>query len=241
MANGVDTRLLVVGDLHGADKALEQLLARIDLQDSDQFVFLGDYVNGWPDAANLIDRLICLSKTYNCTFLKGNHDLWWGDWLESGIVGQGWLDNKGETTLSSYPVVNEQVKKEHLLFYRSLKNYYTDDMGRLFVHGGFTAMGGPTKEPSEHVFFNDRTLIEVAMSTKRDIDPESPMYPKRLALFSEIYIGHTPTINYSSTHPIHAVNLWAMDTGASKGGRVSMLDVVTKRTWQSDKVADLYS
>jgi serine/threonine protein phosphatase 1 len=72
------------------------------------------------------------------------------------------------------------------------------------------------------------------------IKKESVLYPKRLKLFSEIYIGHTPTLHYDSFEPMNAVNVWNIDTGAAFNGRLSILDVESKKFWQSDVVQNLY-
>ena len=41
------SRTLVVGDIHGGLKALEQALERANVTDKDKLIFLGDYVDGW--------------------------------------------------------------------------------------------------------------------------------------------------------------------------------------------------
>ena len=68
-------RTLVIGDIHGGLRALKQLLETLDLQASDQLIFLGDYVDGWSEAAQVIDFLINLQDQYSCVFIKGNHDI----------------------------------------------------------------------------------------------------------------------------------------------------------------------
>ena len=40
-------RTYVIGDIHGAQKALEQAIKRAALQKDDKLIFLGDYVDGW--------------------------------------------------------------------------------------------------------------------------------------------------------------------------------------------------
>jgi serine/threonine protein phosphatase 1 len=65
-------------------------------------------------------------------------------------------------------------------------------------------------------------------------------YPKRLRLFHEIYIGHTPTINYGVSEPMKAASVWNVDTGAAFTGRLSALNIDTKRYFQSDVVRTLY-
>ena len=68
----------------------------------------------------------------------------------------------------------------------------------------------------------------------------SKFYPSRLKHYSEIFIGHTPTINYFVMHPMNAANVWNIDTGAAFTGRLSAVDVVTKDIFQSDILPDLY-
>lgn len=45
------SREITIGDIHGGLKALEQLIDKINVQNEDQLIFLGDYVDGWPESA----------------------------------------------------------------------------------------------------------------------------------------------------------------------------------------------
>ena len=72
------------------------------------------------------------------------------------------------------------------------------------------------------------------------IEKDSVFYPKRLKLFNEIYIGHTPTVNYKIDVPMHKANVWNIDTGAAFMGKIACLDIETKEFWQSDIVQTLY-
>ena len=47
-----------IGDIHGGLKALIQVLNKLEIKDGDTLIFLGDYVDGWSDAANTIRFLI---------------------------------------------------------------------------------------------------------------------------------------------------------------------------------------
>ena len=66
-----------------------------------------------------------------------------------------------------------------------------------------------------------------------------PYYPKRLTLYKEIYIGHTPTLNYGSVQPMCRHHIWNLDTGAGFIGRVTLMDIETKEYWQSDPVVEM--
>jgi serine/threonine protein phosphatase 1 len=79
------------------------------------------------------------------------------------------------------------------------------------------------------------------MAADASLSPDSIRYPKRLKHFHEIFIGHTPTQKYGQETPIHAMNLWNLDTGAAFKGRLTAMDVDTKIYWQSEPVWMLYS
>jgi len=51
-------RTLVIGDIHGAPRALIQVLQRADIQHDDFLIFLGDYADGWSETPELLDFLI---------------------------------------------------------------------------------------------------------------------------------------------------------------------------------------
>ena len=50
-------RLLVLGDIHGAAKALTQVLERSNFDPTgDRIIFLGDVADGWSETPAAIDR-----------------------------------------------------------------------------------------------------------------------------------------------------------------------------------------
>jgi len=233
-------RTLVIGDIHGGLKGLVQLLERAEVTNKDILIFLGDYVDGWSESAQVIQHLIDLSKTNNCVFVKGNHDAWCEQWLESGFVNEVWFNHGGKETIESYSDFSKEEKKVHLNFFEDLDMYHIDDQKRLFVHAGFTSMHGVEKEFNVQIFYFDRTLWEMALTMDKRIEKHSKLYPKRLKHYFEIYIGHTPTTNYFKMHPMNAVNVWNVDTGAAFIGRLSAIDIETKEVFQSDILKDLY-
>lgn len=238
--NDIVPRTFAIGDIHGALKALEQLMNRIDLQPGERLIFLGDYVDGWSQSAQVIDYLVALGKTHDCIFIRGNHDAWCEAWLGGGIADTEWLHHGGLETVKSYDAVSAPQKARHEAFFSDMRNYYVDAANRLFVHAGFSSMHGPAGEYYESNFLWDRTLWEMALAVDKKIRRNSKLYPKRLLLFDEIFIGHTPTLNYDTDQPMHACNIWNIDTGAGFNGRLTAMDVDTKEYWQSDPVQQLY-
>jgi len=234
-------RTFAIGDIHGGLQALQQLLEIIVIKKEDQFIFLGDYVDGWSESAQTIEFLIELQKNYNCIFIKGNHDVYCENWLAKGEVSENWYGHGGEHTIKSYLEYSKKDKLKHLRFLKTMKLYYVDAKNRLFIHAGFTSMHGPYKEVYESNYNWDRTLWETALSTDKNMNKNSIFYPKRLKLFREIYIGHTPTTNYGFNIPMQGCNVWNLDTGAAFMGKLSAIDIDTKEIFQSDIVQLLYS
>jgi serine/threonine protein phosphatase 1 len=59
-------------------------------------------------------------------------------------------------------------------------------------------------------------------------------------LYSEIYIGHTPTTRIKETIPVNKACVWNIDTGAAFVGPLTILDIETKNYWQSEPLPQLY-
>ncbi|MEO7984001.1 MAG: metallophosphoesterase [Bacteroidota bacterium] len=233
-------RTFVIGDIHGGLKALLQVLERAFVTDDDLLIFLGDYVDGWSQSAPAVQYLINLSEKQSCIFIKGNHDVWCEEWLRTGTADSKWLIHGGQSTVESYSGLGDAARQQHLNFFEQMKMYYVDEQNRLFIHAGFTSMHGPAQEFYSSNYAWDRTLWEVALTMNKRIKRDSVLFPKRLKLFDEIYIGHTPTLYYNTATPMQGCNVWNIDTGAAFTGRLTIMDIDTKKFCQSDPLPQLY-
>jgi serine/threonine protein phosphatase 1 len=233
-------RKLVIGDIHGGLRALHQIMDRAKVTTDDTLIFLGDYVDGWSESPQVLDYLIELRKKQNCIFIKGNHDDLVLQWLEESKDNLEWYKHGGEATVLAYDTVSETKKKLHIEFLQSLQDYYLDEQNRLFIHAGFTNMNGIDYEYFPKLFYWDRTLWETALALDTAIPKESFLYPKRLKLYDEIYIGHTPVSKIEQTIPIQKACIWNIDTGAAFNGPLTIMDVDTKEFWQSEPLNELY-
>jgi serine/threonine protein phosphatase 1 len=234
-------RTFAIGDIHGGLKALIQVLNQLQVTEKDTLIFMGDYVDGWSESAQVIDFLINLSEKIDCIFIKGNHDVWCENWLkDQSDVNPTWYLHGGKETIDSYEGFTIDEKNEHLKFLENLKMYHLDTENRLFLHAGFTSMHGVERETYPHKFCTDRTLWEMALAMDHKIEKSSSNYPRRLQHYSEIYIGHTPTTNFGETAPMNAINIWNVDTGAAFKGKITALNINTKAYFQSDELPMLY-
>jgi len=234
------SRTLVIGDIHGGLRALHQLFERANISQKDTLIFLGDFVDGWSESPKVLDFLIALNTKNNCVFIRGNHDELLLEWLENSKDNLQWYQHGGEATVLAYTNVDFETKQKHILFLKNLQNYYLDEQNRLFIHAGFTNMNGIAYEYFPKLFYWDRTLWETALSLDTSIPIDSLFYPRRLKLYDEIYIGHTPVTRIGKTIPIQKACVWNLDTGAAFKGPLTIMDVDTKEFWQSEPLNELY-
>ena len=221
-------RRFVIGDIHGAYKALKQCLQRGEFdREKDILISLGDICDGWPDTSQCFDELLTIK---NLTLIVGNHDLWLIDWLENGTKEEIWLVNGGQATLDSYP--HGIPETHHHLLKKSMDYYLLE--GKLFVHAGIFPTV-PIEEQTRETFCWDRKLATIAL-LNLELFGESIICKE----YESVYIGHTPIHKEGYLKPIQSGNVWLMDTGAGWTGVLSMMDIDTGEYFCSDPVPTLY-
>jgi len=233
-------RTLVIGDIHGALVALQQVLERAAVTQSDRIVFLGDYADGWSQTPQVIDFLMQFRQTHDCIFMRGNHDELLWQWLNGADENVLWNKHGGGVTIQAYENIGTEHRKRHIDFLQSLQDYHLDENNRLFVHAGFTSLHGVALEHFPRLLYWDRTLWETALALDPNMKPDDLSYPRRLLLYKEIYIGHTPVTRIGQTVPVKRGNVWNVDTGAAFHGPLTIMDIETKQFWQSDPLPQLY-
>ncbi len=151
-------RLYGVGDLHGHDALLVEMLAAIE-QDIASYraaenivVFLGDLIDRGPDSAAVVERLRTLAGSYKSVFLTGNHeevlvrildgdDTLVGDWLRFGGLECAHSYGLEPTRLKTLgdvragKAIREAIPLAHQNFLRSFADSFSAG-DYLFVHAG---------------------------------------------------------------------------------------------------------
>lgn len=245
----------VIGDIHGEYDALIQCLQKANFDyNNDTLISLGDVVDRGPKSYFVIEELL---KIKNLIPVKGNHDQVFKHWIDTGIHMFQWLHGGTETRVSYLLKekniddddvnINQSLSKldipeSHVKFFESQLDYYLDSKDRLFVHGGFDR-DYPLSEQDDNTFLWDRDLWNKALTCSKGQNLRT------IEGFSEIYIGHTPTLHWKGfiddefgnkkmgdiNYPMNSGGVWNMDTGACfTGGRLSMMNVNTKELFQSD-------
>ncbi|PHS28251.1 MAG: hypothetical protein COA84_01740 [Robiginitomaculum sp.] len=159
------TVIYAIGDIHGRDDLLAELIALINKDLSATcnsketcMVFLGDYVDRGLGSKAVIDTLLILEAETNgawrnTIFLKGNHEEALLHFLEEPEFGRKWLEHGGTETLISYGVdaavkrtgkavwkktaedLKHALGKDHIAFLRHLR-LCMEAGDYVFVHAG---------------------------------------------------------------------------------------------------------
>ena len=220
----------VVGDIHGAHKALVQCLERSKFDSKkDLLISLGDICDGWPEVDKVIDELLLIK---HFKVVLGNHDEWALRWMKDGWKGFEWVSQGGTATLESYHHDRKNVPKTHLALLGAAVPFLELD-NKLFVHGGFDP-GLDMAQQDLQLLMWDRDLFADAVTTSKK-DPKH-----RYGKWEDIFIGHTPSQIYKTLEPIHACNVWGLDTGGGWSGKLTLMDIDNHEYWQSDLVPTLY-
>lgn len=249
-------RTLVMGDIHGAARALEQCLERSTFKnENDLLIQVGDVVDGFADAYTCIEILLSMK---NLIALKGNHDDWFLEFIRTGYHPASW-DYGGKATALSYLKLTDRerliqrrregyktvldpkdIPQPHRQFFEDQLLYHIDSENNCYVHAGFNRFLSFAQQQPD-TFYWDRELWLAALEyqTMKRLNPGIGPFIN-VSDFHEIYIGHTPTMNWNTDKPMRAVNVLNIDTGARQGGKLTIMDVRTKEYWQSDVVEELY-
>lgn len=227
------SRTLVLGDVHGAYRALEQVFAGAGVTPTDQIIFLGDVADGWPQTRDCVEFLRDWSERGNLVHLLGNHDDWMVDWFRHPAKSPSiWLTQGGRATIESYEQW-ELVPEAHKGFMNDARlHYIQEDRGtrRLFAHADWVPELVPEKQ-TKHTLIWGRRLVTKALRGDDPVIPE----------VDEAYFGHTSVVRATDDdQPVRGGNVWCVDTGAGWSGRLTLMDVETKECWQSDPVSELY-
>ncbi|KUG09587.1 metallophosphoesterase [Solirubrum puertoriconensis] len=216
----------VLGDIHGAYRALVQVLERSPFRPGvDRLIHLGDVADGWPETPACVELLLSIP---NSIWLQGNHDAWAAEWLASGAspdeVNMSWFLQGGKATYDAYlQGPTERPQQHYQAFFAQQRPYFEDDLGNLYVHAGYNPKQPVAEQPTRDLIWT------------RDLWRQH----QQALGYQECFIGHTPTWPDSPV-PTQRANVWNLDQGAAYGGRLSLLNVRTKAFVQSDVVRELY-
>jgi serine/threonine protein phosphatase 1 len=240
----------VIGDIHGNVTSFLQCLKQCEFDyQRDTLIQLGDVVDGGEFVYECIEELL---KIKNLIAIRGNHEAWLLEFLKSSFHPAQWASG-AISTAKSYALHSSKqliykyngygfkvslnpndIPLHHQVFFEKQLLYYIDQNNNLFIHGGFSRFQ-PLKDQRPEVFYWDRTLWQEALHWQIKKRYEGEVEPFYVAEnFTNIFIGHSTTLTWGLNTPLKAAHIYNLDTGSGKNGRLTIMDVHTKKFWQSD-------
>lgn len=229
-------RLYIVGDVHGRDDLLGDLLHQIDQDlttappsDPVRLVFVGDYVDRGEQSRQVLERVYELSRdpALKVTCLKGNHEELLLNFIDAPHENFAWLDHGGLVTLASYGV-STPLRRRGQRDFGGLAAEFADRLG---AHRAFIE-GLPLSLRVGNVFVSHAGL--------------DPTFPLEDQPAESLLWGHPSFLDYGAPDNVVAVHgHWAsetidlgpnrigVDTGAYLSGRLTALGVDRERGYWS--------
>jgi|694.fasta_scaffold13587_9 serine/threonine protein phosphatase 1 len=204
-------RTVAIGDIHGHLAALNALVDLIDLTPSDTLVLLGDYIDRGPQSAQVIQRIIDLSKQYRVIAIRGNHEEMLLQALKNEWYYNTWMSNGGDVALESYGGGVDLIPESHLDFLDQLPLVHELDH-HFFVHASFT--------PNRRL---DEQLPNDTLWGSLD-DVTHCHFSGKIAV-----VGHTPQFTQKI---LDRGYLKCLDTACGFGGVLTAYDLVNETIWQ---------
>ncbi len=228
-------RIIAIGDIHGIIEPVNKLLEKIDIQNDDLIIFLGDYIDRGPYSKEVMDRMIELSVLYkNIIFLRGNHeDMFLGSIGYEAFISNinTWLYNGGTSTLKSYGMKSDEIvrlvslwddyeryrlitryiPKSHIEFIKSTE-MWVESENYFFCHAGVR----PDKTIEE-----GKKDIESLLWIREHLNYDKFKWEKT------VVCGHTPLQSV-----LIKDKLICVDTGLYYFGVLSAIDVLHKKIFQ---------
>lgn len=226
-----NTRVYAIGDIHGRADLLRRLLKTIAADAASTchkcvLVTLGDYVDRGPDSAEVLELLSTLAthpvlSTFECHFLKGNHDHMMEQFLRGNDPRKTWLKNGGRDTLASYGV--EDTSADSTAEGELLDDALQEQALRLIPthHRRFLYALRLTHREGDYVFAHAgiRPGVPLAEQSADDVMWIRAPFLRSEANFGAIIVhGHTP-----SDVPHILKNRIAVDTRAWVSGTLTAL------------------
>jgi serine/threonine protein phosphatase 1 len=131
---------------------LDYLFTQEKINEKDQLIFTGDYIDRGDNSPGVVQRLIDLRKELPKTiFLRGNHEAMFLGHLRlpGGLFGSDFLHNGGNATLKQY----KDIPVSHTFFIQNT-NLVVETDDYYFVHAGFNQFF-----PIEEQFYEDLIWI----------------------------------------------------------------------------------
>lgn len=221
-------RTLCIGDIHGCYQALRTLVTKIPIQDYDEVITLGDYIDRGPESREVMDWLVERHAAGTLVPLLGNHEEMMLDARHDDTAFFEWMDSGGETTVSSYEIkepgpaaLKEGIPSAHWRFLTSHCQPWHETETHIYVHANL--------HPQLPLTEQEPTVLRWMK-----FDRTPPHYSGKIMV-----CGHTPQPFGYPANFGHAI---CLDTKVyDADGWLTCLDPATGAYWQANQEGKFHS
>ncbi len=198
------SRTIVIGDVHGCDRELEDLLAVLSPGAADRVLFVGDMVNRGPNTSGVL-RIARTLPGVRCAL--GNHELRLLEYHRT----------KDDSRLKPYDRETLAVMSAaDWKFLHAMEDHIElPEYGAVVVHAGFLP-GSPWREQPRSVFTRIQVIDASGQAKKRSECRDGVFWADRWAGPPLVVYGHTPTKQVR-----RSLNSVGIDTGVAYGGALT--------------------
>lgn len=196
-------RTIVIGDVHGCPRELEQLLARIQPGSKDRIVLLGDLINRGPDSHAVIQ----IARDHGAMALIGNHEVRLLHYRETGETGL--------LRANDMKTIKQLTDEDWEYLSRMRDRVHIRKLDTVLVHGGFHPFRAWQTQP--------RSLTTIIQSLgpdgqpqRRSDDPSAPSWADFWTGPPFVIYGHTPKSEVYRTP-----SSLGIDTACVLGGKLT--------------------
>lgn len=216
-------RLYAIGDIHGCPDELEFLLEYLrntdNIDDQDQVIFIGDYIDRGPASKSVIECLLRFQKLQPKTlFLRGNHEDMLLGFLGYEGRGAAYLANGGEVFFESYGIksfsngqeARDLIPAAHLSFLLNLERYIISE-SHVFAHAGLDPLRDLHSQLDKDLFWIRDSFINNIHNFNKTV-----------------VFGHTPFEDVV----FHLPYKIGIDTGLVYGNFLTCIDATSEQVLQ---------
>lgn len=214
-------RSIIIGDIHGCDRALSAVLSALDPDPgSDRLILLGDLFDRGPDSREVFSRVRKLRESFGERFilLRGNHEDYLLREKLSVMERLVWERVGRQATVKSFRRYNEKMESA-IPWLRENTKYFYKDKDFQCVHAGI--MIAPLEANDRYTMIHDHSVVF------------QNLYAGPLTITGHVAVdaptwfkgdGKTAvTLPAGEWKPLPEKGVICIDTGCGKGGRLTAM------------------
>ena len=188
-------RIAALGDIHGNYTALRAALDRIERENAQVTLFMGDYVSDCAEPRETLDLIAEYAGTHDCRFVRGNREQYMLDYRGDVAWRRG---TAGGSLLYTY----ERLTRDDLAFFESMPRVHAEQFEDcpplLLCHGSPENLRGvPAREPERAKRWLDEAGADVLICAHSHRPAVMPLGGGRTLV-------NTGSAGVSVTRPGHA-------------------------------------